>query len=77
MNVAETKLRLIGRITNSTDEDLLAEVDRLLNTGVESTPYSFSNEEQAEIAKVEEELAAGKYMSHQEAKDEADKWLED
>jgi hypothetical protein len=77
MNVSETKLRLIGRITNSADEELLAEVERLLNTGSESTSYSFTSQEQTEISKVEEEISVGKYITHQQAKDEANKWLED
>ncbi len=78
MNVSDTKLRLIGRITNSTDEALLAEVERLLNTGSETgSTYVFSDEEEIEISKVEEEMAQGKYLSHDDAKREADKWLED
>jgi|GEM_PF-3455295 len=78
MNVSETKLRLIGRITNSTDEALLAEVERLLNTGFETgSTYVLSDEEEIEISKVEEETAQGKYLSHEDAKREADKWLED
>ncbi len=78
MSVAETKLRLIGRITNSSDESLLAEVERLLNTGVEAMEtYRFSTEEESEISRVEEDMASGKYLSHDDAKREADKWLED
>jgi predicted transcriptional regulator len=76
MSTTELKQRLIDRITLIDDEQVLAEVYRLLEwTHAHPTPVTLTPELQAALDAGLYDAANGRTIPHEQAKQEIDEWL--
>ncbi len=76
MSKIELKERLIDKINHTEDENILAELTRLLNLDIESEDIHNFNEK--EIQKIEEaqlQIKNGDFLPHDEANKETEEWL--
>lgn len=76
MSATELKERLIDRIREIDDENVLAEAYRLLETdaGLEE-PYQLSNEQKEAIKEARAQIKKGTYLTGNQADKEIDEWL--
>jgi predicted transcriptional regulator len=79
MSTIELKEKLIDKIQHIDDENILAEVNRLL--GIESESESndifvFSEAEKIKIEEARLQIKNGEFLTHEEANKEIDEWLE-
>lgn len=76
MSATGLKERLIDRIKEINDEDILAEAYRLLGTDSDlEEPYKLSYGQKAAIAEAQEQIKNGSYLTNKEADKEIDEWL--
>lgn len=76
MTVLELKKRIIGKIKNSEDSELLEEVYRLMNTDDEdSKVYVLSEEQKSVVEEAIKQLDNGEFLSGEESDVEVKKWL--
>lgn len=72
-----TKLQeiLIQKISSTTDERILQEVNRLLETGSDEDVYQLIPEQIAGIEESKEQIKTGQFLSNEEANQEIQEWL--
>lgn len=72
-----TKLQeiLIQKISSTTDERILQEVNRLLETGANEGIYQLTPEQIAGIEESREQIKSGQYLTNEEANKEIQEWL--
>jgi GTP-binding protein EngB required for normal cell division len=78
MSTTELKEKLIDKIQHTDDENILAEVNRLL--GIETDNESddvfvFSETEKIKIEEARLQIKNGDFLTHDEANKEIDEWL--
>lgn len=77
MSTVELKKKLIHTIQKIEDEDILAEVYRLLELDIDSyNIYKLNDEQKEAIAESREQIQNGQFLTEEEADKEIDKWLE-
>jgi hypothetical protein len=79
MSTIELKERLIDKISHTDDENILAEVNRLLGIETESEAddvFIFNEAEKMKIEEARLQIKNGDFLSHDEANKEIDEWLE-
>ncbi|MBV6640729.1 MAG: hypothetical protein KI791_08425 [Cyclobacteriaceae bacterium] len=70
------KERLIKRIQETTDPDLLKEVYRLLEIDFDDQEiYELSDAQRAAIIEGEQQIKQGEYLTHEQANEAVKKWL--
>ena len=70
------KERLIKRIQETTNPDLLKEVYRLLEIDFDDQEvYKLSEEQRAAIIEGQQQINQGKHLTHEQANEEIKKWL--
>jgi hypothetical protein len=72
-----TKLQeiLIQKISSTTDERILQEVNRLLETGADEDIYQLTPEQIAGIEESKEQIKNGQFLTNEEANKEIQEWL--
>ncbi len=72
-----TKLQeiLIQKISSTTDERILQEVNRLLETGADEEIYQLTPEQIAGIEESREQIKNGQFLTNEEANNEIQEWL--
>ena len=76
MSTIELKERLIDKINHTEDENILAELNRLLNLNIESEDiHNFNNKEIQKIEEAQLQIKNGDFLTHDEAKKETEEWL--
>jgi predicted transcriptional regulator len=72
-----TKLQeiLIKKISSTTDERILQEVNRLLETGADEDIYQLTPEQIAGIEESREQIKNGQFLTNEEANKEIQEWL--
>lgn len=72
-----TKLQeiLIQKISSTTDERILHEVNRLLETGADEEVYQLTPEQMAGIEESREQIKNGQFLTNEEANKEIQEWL--
>jgi len=72
-----TKLQeiLIKKISSTTDERILQEVNRLLETGADEEIYQLTSEQVAGIEESKEQIKNGQFLTNEEANKEIQEWL--
>lgn len=76
MSTTGLKERLIDRIREIDDEDILAEAYRLLGTDTDlEEPYKLNNEQSAAIDQARAQIKNGAYLANDQADKEIDEWL--
>lgn len=72
-----TKLQelLIKKISSTTDERILQEVNRLLETGADDDIYQLTPEQIAGIEESREQIKNGQFLTNEEANKEIQEWL--
>ena len=72
-----TKLQeiLIQKISSTTDERILQEVNRLLETGADEDIYQLTPEQIAGIEESREQIKNGQFLTNEEANKEIQEWL--
>ena len=72
-----TKLQelLIKKISSTTDERILQEVNRLLETGADEDSYQLTPEQIAGIEESREQIKNGQFLTNEEANKEIQEWL--
>jgi 16S rRNA A1518/A1519 N6-dimethyltransferase RsmA/KsgA/DIM1 with predicted DNA glycosylase/AP lyase activity len=74
MSTTELKEKLIDKIQHTDDENILAEVNRLL--GIESDDvFIFSDAEKIKIKEARLQIKNGDFLTHDEANKEIEEWL--
>ena len=77
MSTTELKKKLIGKITESNDENLLLEVYRLLELENEnSILYPLTQEQISVVRESQEQVKKGNYLNNLDAGKEIDEWFE-
>jgi len=78
MSTVELKKTLIGKITNSEDENLLLEVYRLLELeNIDSTVYPLSDDQISVVRESQAQVKRGNFLSDHDANKEIEEWLEE
>jgi hypothetical protein len=68
MLTAELKQKLIDRITETKDENLLLEIYRLMDIENDETmPYPLSDEQISVVRESQEQVKSGKFLTQKEA----------
>ncbi|MGX5858504.1 hypothetical protein ACWKW6_32925 [Dyadobacter jiangsuensis] len=76
MSATGLKERLIDRIKEIDDEDILAEAYRLLGTDPDlEEPYQLNSEQKTAIDEARTQIKNGNYLTHNQANKEIDEWL--
>ena len=72
-----TKLQeiLIQKISSTTDERVLQEVNRLLETGADEDIYQLTPEQIAVVEEARAQIKNGQYLTNEEANKEIQEWL--
>lgn len=79
MSTIELKERLIDKISHTDNENILAEVNRLLGIETESEAndiFIFTETEKSKIEDARLQIKNGDFLTHDEATKEIDEWLE-
>jgi hypothetical protein len=79
MSTIELRERLIDKISHTDDENILAEVNRLLGIETESEAddiFIFTEAEKMKIEEARLQIKNGDFLTHDEANKEIDEWLE-
>lgn len=77
MSNTELKEKIISRIQESENRELLKDVETLLNIESEDLEvYKLTNEQKKGIDEAKAEIQNGKFISGEESDNEIDKWLE-
>lgn len=76
MSATGLKERLIDRIKEIDDEDILAEAYRLLGTDSDlEEPYHLNSEQKTAIDEARAQIKNGNYLTNNQANKEIDEWL--
>ena len=76
MSTAELKKKLIGKIADSEDENLLLEVYRLFELEKEQVAlYPLSDEQISVVRESQQQVKDGKYLNEHDANKEIDEWF--
>jgi hypothetical protein len=76
MSTAELKNRLIEKIKETENEELLGEAYRLLELEtMDLEVYKLSNEQKSAIAEARQQIKGGQFLSDEQASNEIDEWL--
>jgi hypothetical protein len=79
MSTIELRERLINKISHTEDENILAEVNRLLGIETQSEAddvFIFTETEKMKIEEARLQIKNGDFLTHDEANKEIDEWLE-
>lgn len=79
MTTNELKKRIIDRIQQIENEDLLKETFRLIELEMEDIelPYELSSEMKSAVEEAQIQFKKGEVLDHEEANKEIDQWLEE
>ncbi len=77
MSTAELKLKVINRITNITDNNLIEQIHRLIDFELEKDVYELNEEQTQRIAEAKEEYQKGETLTNEEVIKEIEKWLDE
>jgi hypothetical protein len=76
MSSIELKRLLIEKIQKTDNEDLLAEVHRLLDLETEDIEiYKLNDEQRKAIAEARQQIANGQVLTDEQSNKEIDEWL--
>jgi hypothetical protein len=76
MTVIELKKRLIGKINNTDNNEILEEMYRLIeNEETDLSVYKFSSEQNVAIEEAQDQYRKGNIMTNEQADKEIDEWL--
>jgi hypothetical protein len=78
MSTAELKERLINKISHTDNENILAEVNRLLGIETESEAdevFIFNETEKTKIEEARLQIKNGDFLTHDESNKEIEEWL--
>lgn len=74
--MADLKERIIKKIQQTTDKDLLQEVQRLLEINFDDKEvYNFSDKQKKAVNEARIQIKKGNYLTDEEANNEAKEWL--
>jgi GTP-binding protein EngB required for normal cell division len=79
MSTVELKERLIDKISHTDNENILAEVNRLLGIETDSEAddvFIFSENEKNKIEEARLQIKNGDFLTHDESNKEIEEWLE-
>ncbi len=74
MSTAQLKEKLISKIRDMDNEQLLREIGRLLQLDTKAK-YLFSDKQVQIVKEAEEQVKRGKYLTEEEAEKDIDEWL--
>jgi len=78
MNTTELKLELIQTIAQTKSDSLLTEMRKLIRMDSEEEEIYELNEEQIRQVQIaEQQIAEGKYLTHEAAQKQTEEWLKD
>lgn len=79
MSTSEVKNKLIEKIQNTNDSNLLKEALRLLEVSIDDLeePYILSEHQTLAVEEAREQIKRGEYLNHEEANEKIKKWLEE
>ncbi len=76
MTVIELKKRLIGKINNTDNNEILEEMYRLIeNEETDLSVYKLSSEQNVAIEEAQDQYRKGNIMTNEQADKEIDEWL--
>jgi GTP-binding protein EngB required for normal cell division len=78
MSTIELKERLIDKINHINDENILAEINRLLELETENESndvFIFNENEKADIEEAQLQIKHNQFLTHDESNKEIDEWL--
>jgi hypothetical protein len=76
MSTAELKKKLIGKITDTENENLLLEVYRLLEIEEgDLAIYKLTDEQISVVEESQQQIKKGKFLSDHDANKEIDEWF--
>ena len=74
--MVDLKERLIKRIQQTTDPDILKEVYRLLEIDFDDQEqYQLSDEQKDAVLEAQEQIRTGDYLTHEQSNKEVEEWL--
>lgn len=77
MTVTELKKRLIGKINQTENNELLEEMYRLIsNEETANSIYKLSGEQNLAIEEAQKQYKEGQFLKGEKADEEIDEWLE-
>jgi hypothetical protein len=74
ISVAELKLRILKKVNDSRDADLLAAIEQLLSISSEE-PETLTDERKKELLAADKEIDEGKFLTDRDANGQIDEWL--
>lgn len=79
MTTIELKKKIIDRIRQIENEDLLKETSRLIELEMEDieSPYELSSDMKSAVEEAQSQFIKGEALDHDEANKEIDQWLEE
>ena len=76
MTVTELKKRLIGKINQTEDNELLEEVYRLIvNEETENSIYELSDEQNHAVEEAQKQFKNGQFIKAEKADKDIDEWI--
>mgnify|MGYP000170985619 CR=1 FL=1 len=76
MNKVKLKEKLIQKIQETENEDLLNDIMSILQSEEETSEiYKFSDKEIVGVNEAQVQIKNGQYLTHEEAKKRIDEWL--
>ncbi|WP_026632399.1 hypothetical protein [Dyadobacter alkalitolerans] len=76
MSTIDLKERLIGKIQEIENNDVLAEAYRLLGLELEiDEPYKLSKQQKNAVAEARQQIKSGAFLTNEEADNDIDEWL--
>jgi hypothetical protein len=76
MSATELRERLIEKIRETSDENILEEAYRLLTLEtIDTDIYKFSDDQKTEIDSYRAQIKQGQFLTNDEANKEMDEWL--
>ena len=76
MSTIELRKRLIDKIQETDNEDLLAEAYRLLELETEDIEiYKLNNDQRKAISEARQQIKSGQFLTDEQSNKEIDEWL--
>jgi hypothetical protein len=76
MSTIDLRERLIGKIQEIEDSDILAEAYRLLGLELEvDEPYKLSMQQKSAVAEARQQIKDGAFLTNENADNDIDEWL--
>lgn len=76
MSNIELKERLIGKIRETDNDDILEEVYRLLGLEQEIVePFKLSHDQKAAVSEARQQITDGEFLTDEDADNDIDEWL--